>query len=867
MNKVPWCVFLLIMSATLGNTPIAAQSGNNSSGGSTGSNASSQSTQPATPQQSAFNGPLADYVPCMFRAEDEYSMRARPADRGLNARSSDQLFNAVMISINTTLNKYKTGGAQNEFVDRVMAYMKDPNHGVFSTWLIGDTTEQARLAIQKTLFEAIVAATPPPELKRPKANILAARQEAAAKIAAKVGESIAQNKSSTESWEQISKGAIESIAIEFNPEYVTQVETGLETVRSRLMSAGTQADWPNIARRAAIEAPADPAPTQDATSILDELRQSLYDAGKEATNQTQQSLGTFQPPPDISCSMAIMSWKETRDVFGRRVANTFIGIQVNLRNLNTKNEFLVHDIQVAVDTGIDADHFGRFQSGRDKLLVRAVAQKGQSDDRRNIVANVLQTVGSIAAASSLVAGTQELKDAVAVFQGAFIPGFQNIFPDHTVDHLNHISDLVFSASNTNKVVVPIQGSVPLVTFISEKPLEELPYAWCGHEKHKRFDFTNLGREQNCDFNGGGHDPGYVTPYRYHGRRQEPEKNAQPPASEPALTEQEKEQLNEAQQQATLNGMKEQYDKDKKDALKFVNPPFYPQGPTVAQPKDSNYNDAAYKDGLPPWKDLAFRDWAGAAVRMLQEHAYVVISGVHIQEVVTQPRLSNLNCPQFKSGQMDLSQTNNGNVECTVSGVGLNLVTGATLQQATKTLKSSTFKPSNDGNSATIAFKPEDLCAGDGDYSLFVTYKSDTQKDASPLDSGSKVQMTPQPVLTDKPTLASGTLTLKGACLDTMKAVTLKGTGNPTVSLKDATDSNKSRTGSVVAASGSKLSGDYTITYSTKLVDLISPSPAVTVTQGADASNANNVAAPAGTPTPAAAQNNATGAKAARKTRK
>ena len=190
-----------------------------------------------------------------------------------------------------------------------------------------------------------------------------------------------------------------------------------------------------------------------------------------------------QTNDDVSCSMALLSWKETSDIFGRRVANTYVGIQVTVRNLNPANEFLIHDIQVAVDTGMYEPGYPseltRFQAGRDKLLVRNLAQRGQSEDRRNLVLHALQAVGAIAG-SSAIAGSRDFGIGVAVFQGAFLPSYSLLFPDHTVDQLNHINDLVFSASSTNKVVVPVQGSVPLVTFISEKPIEQLPFAWCGH---------------------------------------------------------------------------------------------------------------------------------------------------------------------------------------------------------------------------------------------------------------------------------------------------------------------------------------------------------------------------------------------------
>ena len=198
----------------------------------------------------------------------------------------------------------------------------------------------------------------------------------------------------------------------------------------------------------------------------------------------EPSQQTYKRPLDVSCSMSILSWQETSDTFGRRIANQYLAIQVNVRNLNRQNEFLIHDVQVAVDTGVGQDYFALFHSGRDKLLVRAVAQRGQFEDRRNLVINSLQLVGAVAAVPS-ASMSNEFSTAVAVFEGQFVPGLANVvFPDHTVQQINNINDLGFSSSSTNKTIVPIQGSVPLVTFIAQKPIQQLPFAWCGYaNKH------------------------------------------------------------------------------------------------------------------------------------------------------------------------------------------------------------------------------------------------------------------------------------------------------------------------------------------------------------------------------------------------
>jgi hypothetical protein len=339
-----------------------------------------------------------------------------------------------------------------------------------------------------------------------------------------------------------------------------------------------------------------------------------------------------------------------------------------------------------------------------------------------------------------------------------------------VEQLNHINDLVFSASNTSKVVVPVQGSVPLVTFISERPIEQLPFAWCGRLPHKGINpelFFGWGADRNCNFNGGTHDPGYVTPYRYtKGGKRQPVHNAGPQSPVAAAAP------SNSGSQNQPSGSQTQSDTDRK-RQEAEN---YPQGPSVRPTKDDNGNEEAIENGLPPWDDLKYKDWRGAAVRMLQEHTFVVVGGVHIQEVVTQPKVANLSCPQLTSSKVDLSQTDSGKVSCTISGSGLSLITAINLQKDNDK-KAGNIKPNTDGT-ATLTFDPKEMCSAEGDYSLFVTYRSDTQKDATPLDTGSKLSLAKQPVITDTPDLTVDTkaktsaLTLKGKCMDQMKGALL-----------------------------------------------------------------------------------------------
>lgn len=278
-----------------------------------------------------------------------------------------------------------------------------------------------------------------------------------------------------------------------------------------------------------------------------------------------------------------------------------------------------------------------------------------------------------------------------------------------------------------------------MTFISEKQIEELFFAWCWHKRSGRFH----RRRQSCDFTGGSHNPGY--PY---------------------------------------------------EAFK---------------------NDA-------PWDGLTYKDWSAAALRMLQMHTFAVVGGVHIQQVVTQPKLTNLTCPTLPSGQVDVAQSKGGMVTCSATGTGLNLVSAASLVKGTSSV-SGKVQPATDGNSASITFNPADLCDKQGAYSLTLTYKSDTQKNPTDLDSGESALLGKQPTISSIG-FANDTLTLNGGCLGQLNSVALAPqVGNATVKgASPALDQNGKNTGATSQFAVQTVSGKtglvpgaiYYLTYTSRI---------------------------------------------------
>lgn len=429
---------------------------------------------------------------------------------------------------------------------------------------------------------------------------------------------------------------------------------------------------------------------------------------------------TFDRPADVSCSFTILQYNTSRDRFGPRVASQFVPIQVNIRNLNSKNEFLVHDVQIAVDTGLTPWEFGRFQASQEKDLLRSVIQRDQTDGARARVLLALQTAGAIltpinTAVAATIGGknsdaASNLGVAVSVIQGPFLAGASSFLTDHTVDYLNNLNDMAFSASSTSKTVVPTKGSVPIMTFLAEKPLEQLPFAQCGHhldDDDKGATPLETNEATNWHVEACQLHPGYSTKHYTKG-------------------------MDDIDLDATLTGK--------------------------------------FSEGL------HFKKWSPAALNILSHRVFVVISGVHIADVSDAPAVSKLNCPQLADGTMDLSSLDaNGNVSCNALGSNLDSVTSAKLTKDAKTNITLTWTPAEDGNSAAATLKPADAIGATGNYELMGETSS-----SSSVDLGQSVNFLVHiPAITSVTysqkildSTADLTVTIEGTNLDRMADIAL-----------------------------------------------------------------------------------------------
>jgi hypothetical protein len=179
----------------------------------------------------------------------------------------------------------------------------------------------------------------------------------------------------------------------------------------------------------------------------------------KAATDTASQFASANPPQEVLCSQSILSWKEASDVVGRRVANTFIVIQVIVRNLSSDHEFLLHDVQALLNTG-------RFYATHDHKVVRGVAEMGQLYDPRNLIINTAMAIGSSMGAANAILSANA-KIGLNIWQSGVIPGMQLIVPDYTVRQVARVDDMAFSPGATT-MVIPKSGAIGILAFLPQK---------------------------------------------------------------------------------------------------------------------------------------------------------------------------------------------------------------------------------------------------------------------------------------------------------------------------------------------------------------------------------------------------------------
>lgn len=226
-----------------------------------------------------------------------------------------------------------------------------------------------------------------------------------------------------------------------------------------------------------------------AASIVQRVPEATLDAARKIADRTtaelhQSDMGTqlsgeviasartainkFARPDDIGCAYQIMSWNQSRLLFGRSVANDFISVQVTVRNLNPKEEFVVHNAMLSIDTDIRGAA-GRYFEGADKIAVEAYNNAGESLTARGIIGNSIAAASGLLSALVSIVDTDNFSNAASAFTSGVVPGWKTISPDHQKDQLLLIANSGFSATYTTKTVVGKSGTATFYTWFPAKP--------------------------------------------------------------------------------------------------------------------------------------------------------------------------------------------------------------------------------------------------------------------------------------------------------------------------------------------------------------------------------------------------------------
>jgi hypothetical protein len=353
-------------------------------------------------------------------------------------------------------------------------------------------------------------------------------------------------------------------------------------------------------------------------------------AQKAIAESARQAIATYQRPKDVGCAMSILSWNETRHAFGSLLAREYIAVQIVVRNLNDKEDFVLHDAELSVDSDINGG-YSRFYSGRDKVIVRGLATAQQNTNKRNLIVHSAEAVGTLMSAVIPVASGM-FADAAGVYNGGFLPGLRSTWPDLSVTQLNLLNDVGFSSSTNYKTVVPKSGSVMFVIFVPSKQYEN---GWWTQKCVEGIAIDNSSESSQSN---------------------------ESPAAKSKLGI----DLKTARSQC-FNYLK----KHPSD-----------EGPQPAESQQAPASSTVNASSTPGNNQLILRvepvhykSWSPSALAIFRELAFAVVAGTHIEEESQkQPTLSLLTCPTDKTGtgKLLISPTDT-TISCDATGQNLDKV--------------------------------------------------------------------------------------------------------------------------------------------------------------------------------------------------
>jgi hypothetical protein len=490
----------------------------------------------------------------------------------------------------------------------------------------------------------------------------------------------------------------------------------------------------------------------------------------------RNTIALLERPPDVGCAMSILTYKETDEAYGHLISNTYIAVQVVVRNLSRDQSFVLHDVEFEVNAD-PTGRLGRFFSGRDKVVVRALSAAQSSFDPRAIFVHSAQGIGAILSATVPIFGNTSLTNATAVFNGGFVPGLDKYWKDQTADQLNLLNDTGFSSQASSQTAVPVSGTVMFVTFIPSKPLEE---GWWTQQCVEK---TYLGTTD---------ENGFVSNLAIGDHESKPIRQ----------------ESGSSQQMASRTSHNEQTGVDVARALEICTLSTDPlprknwkSDHAVAEVsnQDSQLNQVHHMGNVDLFRNAypsPYKKWSPNSLAIFRELSNVVVSGTHIvEDTQLAPSVSALSCATDDTGNLIFPKPDKDTISCPIIGKNLDKVAKLRLRNAKDAADTSaaegTVSVSGDSNNGTVVFQTAALHSlPQTAYAVFaVSIKGVEQKTSQtihlsvdPYVSG----VTPKTVDFSSGTAVSQSLTISGnhlATVDTVLFANPDGTKKAQITLK------------------------------------------------------------------------------------
>lgn len=461
----------------------------------------------------------------------------------------------------------------------------------------------------------------------------------------------------------------------------------------------------------------------------------------------RDSIERLSRPIDVGCAMSILSYKEVSKAYGHIIARNYIAVQVVVRNLNRDQQFVLHDVEFAVNTD-PGGRSGRFYSGRDKIIVRALAAAEGSADPRNYIVHGAEGIGALL--STLVpifAGP--MGDVASVFNGGFYPSLDKVWKDLSTDQLNLLNDTGFSSSSSSQTVVPKSGTVMFVTFIPEKQFEQ------GWWTQNCVSATALGIQVSGKAQVSEEKVKAMVPLT---------EGASVATSAPSIDIEHAMQV--CAHAALDKGVKIPKKEPKVHATGFV----VPDVSAEKNPTDKNTVYAVISS-------KKFGDWSGNSLAIFEELSTTVVAGMHIvDEKELEVALTEITCNPDPTGKVQFPVPDTGSVVCQIKGKNLDKVKLIRLRNTDETAfaEGTVQLQGGDNTTATVTFTSGVLHSlGKADYAVEAVSKTGVEtatNQALHFDSSPYVTKIDPPAL-DVTTIKTGSvLSLTGYRLTKVKDV-------------------------------------------------------------------------------------------------